>query len=62
MPGCWRMPQARLMHSRHGDRLKTQMVNAYYAQGIIDVLEKNSNTPLNKERANEIFGFAADAA
>ena len=44
------------------DRLKAQMVNAYYAQRIIDVLEKNSNTPLNKERANEIFGFAADAA
>ena len=44
------------------DRLKAQMVNAYYAQGIIDVLEKNPNTPLNKESANEIFSFAADAA
>ena len=30
-------------------RLKAQMVNAYYAQRIIDVFEKNPNTPLNKE-------------
>ena len=43
-------------------RLKAQMVNAYYAQRIIDVFEKNPNTPLNKERINEIFSFAADAA
>ncbi|MBW4898427.1 transposase [Prevotella denticola] len=43
-------------------RLKAQMVNAYYAQRIIDVFEKNPNTPLNKESINEIFSFAADAA
>lgn len=43
-------------------RLKAQMVNAYYAQRIIDVFEKNPNTTLNKERINEIFSFAADAA
>ena len=43
-------------------RLKAQMVNAYYAQRIIDVFEKNPNTPLNKERINDIFSFAADAA
>ena len=30
-------------------RLKAQMVNAYYAQRIIDVFEKNPNTTLNKE-------------
>ncbi|MES5167744.1 hypothetical protein ABVC73_04265 [Prevotella melaninogenica] len=43
-------------------RLKAQMVNAYYAQRIIDVFEKNPNTPLNKERINDIFSFDADAA
>ncbi|QUB70720.1 transposase [Prevotella multiformis] len=43
-------------------RLKAQMVNAYYAQRIIDVFEKNPNTPLNKESINEIFNFDADAA
>ena len=43
-------------------RLKAQMVNAYYAQRIIDVFEKNPNTPLNKERVNDIFSFAAEAA
>ena len=43
-------------------RLKAQMVNAYYAQRIIDVFEKNPNTPLNKERINDIFSFNADAA
>lgn len=43
-------------------RLKAQMVNAYYAQRIIDVFEKNPNTPLNKETVNEIFKFAASAA
>ena len=43
-------------------RLKAQMVNAYYAQRIIDVFEKNPNTPLNKESINDIFSFAADAA
>ncbi len=31
-------------------RLKAQMVNAYYAQRIIDVFEKNPNMPLNKEK------------
>ena len=43
-------------------RLKAQMVNAYYAQRIIDVFEKKPNTPLNKESINEIFSFDADAA
>ena len=43
-------------------RLKAQMVNAYYAQRIIDVFEKNPNTPLNKESINEIFSFDAEAA
>ena len=43
-------------------RLKAQMVNAYYAKRIIDVFEKNPNTPLNKERVNDIFSFADDAA
>ena len=43
-------------------RLKAQMVNAYYVQRIIDVFEKNPNTPLNKESINEIFSFDADAA
>ena len=43
-------------------RLKAQMVNAYYVQRIIDVFEKNPNTPLNKERINDIFSFADDAA
>ena len=43
-------------------RLKAQMVNAYYVQRIIDVFEKSPNTPLNKERINDIFSFAADAA
>ena len=35
-------------------RLKAQMVNAYYVQRIIDVFEKSPNTPLNKERINDI--------
>lgn len=43
-------------------RLKAKMINAYYAQRIIDVFEKNPNTPLNKERVNDIFSFAAEAA
>lgn len=43
-------------------RLKAQMVNAYYAQRIIDVFERNPNTPLNQDCVNEIFSFAADAA
>jgi hypothetical protein len=43
-------------------RLKANMINAYYAQRIIDVFEKSPNTPLNKERINDIFSFAADAA
>ena len=43
-------------------RLKAKMINAYYAQRIIDVFEKSPNTPLNKERINDIFSFAANAA
>ena len=43
-------------------RLKAKMINAYYAQRIIDVFEKNPNTPLNKESVNDIFSFADDAA
>ncbi|ETD26276.1 hypothetical protein HMPREF1173_02353, partial [Prevotella nigrescens CC14M] len=43
-------------------RLKAKMINAYYAQRIIDVFEKNPNTTLNKESINEIFCFDADAA
>lgn len=43
-------------------RLKALMINAYYAQRIIDVFEKNPNTQLNHKIVNEIFGFAADAA
>ena len=43
-------------------RLKALIVNAYYAQRIIDVFEKNPNTQLNHKIVNEIFGFAADAA
>ncbi|WP_244972361.1 transposase [Prevotella denticola] len=43
-------------------RLKAKMVNAYYAQRIIDVFEKKPNTTLNKESINEIFSFDADAA
>nr|WP_314980919.1 hypothetical protein [uncultured Prevotella sp.] len=31
-------------------RLKAKMSNAYYAQRIIDVFEKNPNTPLIKKR------------
>jgi len=42
--------------------LKAKMLNAYYAQRIIDVFEKSPNMPLNKERINDIFSFAADAA
>ena len=42
--------------------LKAKMINAYYAQRIIDVFEKSPNTPLNKERINDIFSFAADVA
>ena len=43
-------------------RLKALMINAYYAQRIIDVFENNPNTQLNHEIVNEIFGFDADAA
>ncbi|SUB93265.1 transposase [Prevotella nigrescens] len=43
-------------------RLKAKMINAYYAQRIIDVFEKNPNTTLNKESINETFSFDADAA
>ena len=43
-------------------RLKALMINAYYAQRIIDVFEKSPNTQLNHEIVNEIFGFTADAA
>lgn len=43
-------------------RLKALIINAYYAQRIIDVFENNPNTQLNHEIVNEIFGFAADAA
>ena len=43
-------------------RLKAKMINVYYAQRIIDVFEKSPNKPLNKERINDIFSFAADAA
>ena len=43
-------------------RLKAKMINAYYAQRIIDVFDKSPNTPLNKERVNDIFSFAADVA
>ena len=43
-------------------RLKAKIINAYYAQRIIDVFEKSPNTPLNKERINDIFSFADDAA
>ena len=43
-------------------RLKAKMINVYYAQRIIDVFEKSPNTPLNKERINDIFSFADDAA
>ena len=49
-------------HETSIGRLKAQMINAYYAQRIIDVFEKSPNTPLNKERINDIFSFAADAA
>ena len=42
--------------------LKAKMINVYYAQRIIDVFEKSPNTPLNKERINDIFSFAANAA
>ena len=43
-------------------RLKAKMVNAYYAQRIIEVFERNPNKTLNKESINEIFSFEADAA
>ena len=59
------MNVAKIMCKEHGlsiRRLKAQMVNAYYAQRMIDVFEKNPNTQLNHEIVNEIFGFAADAA
>ena len=42
--------------------LKAKMINAYYAQRIIDVFEKSPNTPLNKERINDILSFATDVA
>ena len=56
---------AKIMYKELGTsigRLKAKIINAYYAQRIIDVFEKNPNTPLNKERINDIFSFAADAA
>ena len=43
-------------------RLKAKMINAYYAQRIIDLFEKSPNTPLNKEKINDIFSFATDTA
>lgn len=43
-------------------KLKAMMVNAYYAQRIIGVFEKDPNTPLNQDTVNQIFGFAAEAA
>lgn len=43
-------------------RLKAMIINAYYAQRIIDVFEKNPNTILNHKTINQIFGFAAEAA
>lgn len=43
-------------------RLKAMMINAYYAQRIIDVFEKAPNTLLNEETINQIFGFALEAA
>lgn len=43
-------------------RIKALMINAYYAQRIIDVFENNPNTQLNHDIVNEIFRFAADAA
>ena len=43
-------------------RLKAMMINAYYAQRIIDVFEKTPNTLLNEETINQIFGFAIEAA
>lgn len=43
-------------------RLKVMMISAYYAQRIIDVFEKDPNTPLNEETINQIFGFAIEAA
>ena len=43
-------------------RLKAMMINAYYAQRIIDVFEKDPNTLLNEETINQIFGFAIEAA
>ncbi|AUI56485.1 hypothetical protein CRM71_14695 [Prevotella jejuni] len=39
-----------------------QSNNGYYAQRIIDVFEKNPNTPLNKERINDIFSFDTGTA
>lgn len=56
---------AKIMCKEYGlsiGKLKALMVNAYYAQRIIDVFEKNPNTPLNNETVNDIFGFDADAA
>ena len=39
-------------------RLKAKMINAYYAQRIIDVFEKNPNTTLNPNRSLEtVFSF-----
>lgn len=56
---------AKIMCKEYGfsiGRLKALMVNAYYAQRIIDVFEKNPNTTLNHETINQIFGFSAEAA
>ena len=56
---------AKIMYKELGTsiaRLKAKMINAYYTQQIIDVFEKSPNTSLNKERINDIFSFAADAA
>lgn len=43
-------------------RLKALMVNAYYLERIIDVLEKNPNMTLNDKHVNDLFGAAAEVA
>ena len=56
---------AKIMCREYGltiGKLKGLMVNAYYAQRFIDVLERNPNAPLNPATINEIFRYAADAA
>ena len=59
------MNVAKIMCSEYNlsiGRIKALMINAYYAQRIIDVFENNPNTQLNHDIVNEIFRFAADAA